>query len=332
MRIFVTGHHGYIGAHLVGMLKARGHEVTGCDVGLYADCAWDDYVKPDHELAKDIRKLSTKELEGYDAVMHLAALSNDPMGDINPDLTYQINLEGTVRLAELAKEAGIPRFLLASSCSIYGKGVKLDVDESDPVNPLTAYAKSKIESEKRIAAMASEYFSPVSLRNATAYGYSPMFRIDLVVNNLLACAVSKGKIAIKSDGAPWRPLIHCKDIALAFIALAEAPKELVHNKIINIGANEENYQVRDVADEVKKLVPDAEIIYTGEVGEDPRNYKVNFDLLYSLLPDFRLEYSLQKGMEELHRELRRHRFSVQDFEGDQFIRLKTLGKRLELIQ
>jgi nucleoside-diphosphate-sugar epimerase len=332
MRIFVSGHNGYIGAHLIGLLKAKGHEVTGCDVNLYEGCAWEGYEKPDHELVKDIREVSEADLKGHDAVMHLAALSNDPMGDIDPELTYQINLEGSVRLAERAKKAGVSRFLFASSCSIYGKGAKLDMDENDPVNPLTAYAKSKIESEKRISKMADERFSPVFLRNATAYGYSPMLRIDLVVNNLLACAVSKGNIAIKSDGSPWRPLIHCKDIAHAFIALAEAPKEKMHNRIINIGANTENYQVRHVADQVKKLLPDAEIVYTGEVGEDPRNYKVNFDLLYSLLPDFQLEYNLQKGMHELYDKLIEHRFSAADFDGDQFVRLRTLAKRLDLIQ
>ncbi|MEM8970027.1 MAG: SDR family oxidoreductase, partial [Bacteroidota bacterium] len=259
-------------------------------------------------------------------------LSNDPMGDIDPELTYQINLEGSVKLAELAKEAGVSRFLFASSCSIYGKGAKLDMDESDPVNPLTAYAKSKIESEKRISALADENFSPTFLRNATAYGHSPMLRIDLVVNNLLACAVSKGNIAIKSDGSPWRPLIHCKDIARAFVALGEAPRDKVHNLIVNVGGNEENYQVRDVADEVQKLLPEAEIVYTGEVGEDPRNYKVNFDLLNSVLPGFQLEYTLKKGMEELYQKLVEHQFSEQDFDGDQFVRLRTLKKRLELIQ
>ncbi len=332
MNVLVTGHQGYIGAHLVPLLIENGHTVTGCDINLYQGTAWEEVIAPQTEWNRDVRDLTTDDLQGFDAVMHLAALSNDPMGDVDAELTYQINLEGSVKLAEMAKEAGVSRFLFASSCSIYGKGAKLDMDESDPVNPLTAYAKSKIESEKRISAMADENFSPTFLRNATAYGHSPMLRIDLVVNNLLACAVSKGNIAIKSDGSPWRPLIHCKDIARAFVALGEASRDKVHNLMVNVGGNKENFQVKDVADEVQKLLPDAEIVYTGEVGEDPRNYKVNFDLLNSVLPNFELEYTLQKGMQELHQKLVEHQFSEQDFEGDQFVRLRTLKKRLELIQ
>ncbi len=332
MNVLVTGHKGYIGAHLVPLLIENGHTVTGCDINLYEGTGWEEVISPQTEWNRDVRDLTTGDLQGFDAVMHLAALSNDPMGDVDAELTYQINLEGSVKLAEMAKKAGMSRFLFASSCSIYGKGAKLDMDESDPVNPLTAYAKSKIESEKQISAMADENFSPTFLRNATAYGHSPMLRIDLVVNNLLACAISKGNIAIKSDGSPWRPLIHCKDIARAFVALSEAPRDKVHNLMVNVGGNKENFQVKDVADEVQKLLPEAEIVYTGEVGEDPRNYKVNFDLLNSVLPDFQLEYTLQKGMQELHQKLIQHQFNEQDFEGDQFVRLRTLKKRLELIQ
>lgn len=313
------------------LLLDNGHTVTGCDIDLFEGCAWEPVAAPTRSLKKDVRSVAVDDLRGHDAVMHLAALSNDPMGDIDESLTYQINQEGSIRLARLAKEAGIPRFLFASSCSIYGAGAKLNMDENDPVNPLTAYARSKIGSEKQIGALADEHFSPVFLRNATAYGHSPMLRIDLVVNNLLGCAVAKGKIAIKSDGSPWRPLIHCRDIARAFVALAKAPQGTVHNQIINVGGNEENYRVKDVADYVQRLLPDAEIVYTGEVGEDPRNYKVNFDRLGALLPDFKLAYTLESGMQELYDKYQEHNFDANDFDGDQFVRLRTLKDHLHLL-
>jgi nucleoside-diphosphate-sugar epimerase len=316
---------------LVDLLRQHGCHVTGVDLDLFEGCEWDAFEKPHQELKKDIRHLTAKELEGYDCVMHLAAISNDPMGDLNANITYSINKEGSFHLAQLAKQAGVPRFLFSSSCSIYGKGDKLDVTESDPVAPLTAYAESKIFAEQEIQKLADQNFCPVFLRNATAYGLSPMLRIDLVVNNLLACALSRGDIRVMSDGSPWRPLIHCKDIARAFVAFMEAPAEKIHNRIVNIGANAENYRVRDVLDKVQALVPQANVVYTGEVGADPRNYRVNFDNLKALLPDFSLSYNLDKGMEELHRHYVDKGFSLNDFEGDLFVRLRTLKKRLHLI-
>jgi nucleoside-diphosphate-sugar epimerase len=226
----------------------------------------------------------------------------------------------------------VPRYLFAASCSVYGAGEKLDLDESDPLNPITAYAKSKIETERAVSGLADQDFTPAYLRNATAYGHSPMLRIDLVVNNLLACAVATGEIRIMSDGTPWRPLIHCRDIARAFIAFMNAPKEKIRNRAVNVGGNGENYQVRDIADKVKELIPSAKIAYTGEVGADPRNYRVKFDLLNQLLPDFKLQYNLSTGMEELHRKLIEHRFSKMDWTGDQFVRLRTLKGRLNRLQ
>jgi nucleoside-diphosphate-sugar epimerase len=264
--------------------------------------------------------------------MHLAAISNDPMGDLDEDYTYSVNLKGSVKLAKMAKAAGVSRFLFAGSCSVYGKGDKLDLDEFANLNPVSAYAISKVEAEKEIGKFADDSFSPTFLRNSTAYGFSPMLRIDLVVNNLLACAFTRGDIRIMSDGTPWRPLIHCKDIARAFIALANAPIEKIHNQAINIGANDENYQVKDVADKVKELIPNANIVYTGEVGEDPRNYRVNFDLLNKTLPDFKLEYTLNKGMEELFQKYVEHKFSLKDFEGDKFVRLRTLKKKINQLR
>lgn len=331
MRIFVTGHKGYIGPHLISLLKKQGHIVTGCDINLFEESKIEEVTQPNLELIKDIRDITIDDLKGYDCVMHLAAISNDPMGDINPEITYSINKEGSINLATLSKEAGIKKFLFSSSCSIYGKGINNDLDESAAVNPLTAYAISKIEVEKKLTEMADENFCPVFLRNSTAYGFSPMFRIDLVVNNLLSCAVAKGDIRIMSDGKPWRPLIHCKDIARAFIALLKAPDEKVRAKAINIGANQENYRVKEVADIVQQLIPSAKIVFTGEVGNDPRDYRVNFDLLYKIVPDFKLEYSLQKGMEELFGKLKSMNFSEKDFDGERFIRLKLLRKNLDKI-
>jgi nucleoside-diphosphate-sugar epimerase len=332
MKVFVTGHRGYIGVHLVELLKEAGHQVTGCDLGLFDGCNWEPFAPADRELVKDTRAITPRDLDGHDCVMQLAAMSNDPMGALDASITYEVNRDASIRLAQLAKRAGVARYLFAGSCSIYGAGKALDLDESAAFNPLTAYAHSKIESEKTIAELADASFSPVFLRNATAYGHSPMLRIDLVVNNLLGSALAYGQIRIQSDGTPWRPLIHCRDIARAFVALAEAPREVVHNRAINIGANAENYQVKDVGDQVKRLIPSAEVVYTGEVGADPRNYRVNFDLLYRLLPDFRLAYDLPRGMEELHRKMLEHGFSRRDFEGDQFVRLRILKKRYELLR
>ena len=322
MDVLVTGHRGYIGVQLVDVLQRAGHRVTGCDAGLFDGCEWEPFATPERELRKDVRQLELDDVRGHDCVMHLAAISNDPMGEVDVDVTLSVNRDASIRLAELAKEAGVPRWLFAGSCSVYGQATDHDVVESDPLNPLTAYARSKIETEEAVRPLADEAFTPVFLRNATAYGHSPMLRIDLVVNNLLACAQAIGEIRIMSDGTPWRPLIHCRDIARAFLALSEA--DVPGGTAVNVGANDENYQVRDVAALVQELVPDADIQFTGEVGNDPRSYRVNFDLLAQLAPEFSLQYSLRSGMAELHAKLVEHDFSREDWESDRFVRLRRL--------
>lgn len=331
MRAFVTGHLGYIGAHVVRVFKEAGHSVVGCDLGLFDGCGWEPAVPADVTLRRDVRDVDVADVAGCDVIVHLAALSNDPMGSVDERLTLEVNRDASVRLARVAKAAGVPRFLFAGSCSVYGKGAKLDLDESDPLNPLTAYARSKIETETAVSALADEDFSPTYLRNATAYGDSPMLRIDLVVNNLLGSALAYRQIRIQSDGTPWRPLVHCRDIARAFLAFAEAPRSLVHDRAVNVGGNSQNFQVRHVAEQVSRLVPDATVAYTGEVGTDPRDYRVRFDLLTSLLPAFRLEYDLPAGMEELHRKMVDRGFGKPEFEGDAFVRLRTLRHRLGLL-
>ena len=263
--------------------------------------------------------------------MHLAAISNDPMGDLDPEITRSINARGSIALARAAKAAGVPRFLFSSSCSIYGQAEGRPLAEEDALNPVSVYAESKIAAEEGITLLADRDFSPAYLRNATAYGHSPMLRIDLVVNNLLGCAVAKGDIRIMSDGTPWRPLIHCKDIARAFVAFLEAPRAVIHNQRVNVGGDAENYRVRDVAAIVQRLVPGTSIVYTGEVGKDPRDYRVDFTRLGKLLPDFRLEYTLAAGMEELLSRYRAHGFSARDFDGDRFVRLRTLRHRLDRV-
>lgn len=331
MKVFVTGHKGYIGVNLVRLLKEQGHFVKGCDLNLFEGCEWDEFVNPDLEIIKDIRELSVDDVKGYDCIMHLAAISNDPMGELIPEITYSINRDGSIFLAELAKKAGIPRFLFSSSCSIYGKGEKLDLDENAKLNPVSAYAESKIATENALRDIADENFNAVCLRNSTAYGFSPMFRIDLVVNNLLACAFAKKEIGIMSDGTPWRPLIHCSDIARAFINFMNLDLKGKKFIAVNVGANKENYQVKDIAEKVKSFVKDSKIVFTGEIGEDPRNYRVNFGFLAEVSPDFKLQYDLESGMENLYKHLLDKKFSIEDFNSSKFVRLKTLQSRLKML-
>jgi nucleoside-diphosphate-sugar epimerase len=332
VQVLVTGHRGYIGVHLVDVLQRAGHEVSGCDLDLFGGCEWQKYSKPEREFIKDVRDVTLDEVAGNDCVVHLAAISNDPMGDVDPTITHAVNRDASVRLARLAKEAGVQRFLFASSCSVYGKVGAEALDEDAPLSPLSEYARSKVEAEAQIRALADADFSPTFLRNATAYGYSPMLRIDLVANNLLAAAHATGEIRIMSDGSPWRPLVHCRDIARVFVAALEAPRGQLHNLAVNVGTDDGNYRVREIAEAVSRLVPSADVVYTGEVGEDPRSYRVRFDLLRKVLPRFRFDYSLESGLTELDRAMRIHGFGLADFEGSRYVRLRALHERLNLLE
>jgi nucleoside-diphosphate-sugar epimerase len=329
MRVFVTGHRGFIGAHLVELLTDAGHRVTGCDLGLFDGCEWGPLTPAHRELVKDVRDLDERDLDGHDCVMHLAAISNDPMGELDAGLTTSVNRGGSVHVAKVARRAGVPRFLFSGSCSVYGKGARADLCEDDPLDPITAYARSKVEAEAEISKLADRHFSPVYLRNATAFGDSPMLRIDLVANNLLASALAYGEIRVLSDGSPWRPLLHARDIARAFVALADAPRERVHDVAVNVGANDANFQVRDVAGVVAQVVPRAIVSYAQEAGPDPRDYRVCFGRLAEIVPEFRIAHPLAPSTEELCARMKERGFGAADFEGDRFVRLRTLRRRLD---
>jgi nucleoside-diphosphate-sugar epimerase len=325
MRILVTGHNGYIGCILTQFLAEAGHDVTGLDSFYFEDCVLgpDDSKFP--AIRKDLRDVTERDLGGFDAICHLAALSNDPLGDLKPQWTYDINHTGSLRLAELAKRAGVRRFLFSSSCSMYGASSKDDLlTEDAPLNPLTPYAISKVRLEEGLAQLADDRFSPVYLRNATAYGASPHLRADIVLNNLVAWAFTTGKVKIMSDGTPWRPIVHIEDICRAFGALLEAPRELIHNQAYNIGQNSENYQVRQLADIVKDTVPGCEIEYAGQGGPDPRNYRVDFTRLATTFPKLRFQWNARRGAQQLYAAYKAAGLTVQDLQGRKFIRLNQL--------
>jgi nucleoside-diphosphate-sugar epimerase len=332
MHLLITGNQGFIGPILVRLAKEAGHNVTGLDIGYFEDCVAGSMpeVKPDRQIVRDIRDVKAADLDGVDAIVHLAGLSNDPMGALNADLTYDINLEATARLGELARDAGVTRFAFASSCSIYGAaGNEGALDETAPFNPVSAYAVSKVKSEERLAALANENFSPIFLRNATAYGVSPRTRFDLVVNNLSGWAHTAGIIKVMSDGTPWRPLVHIEDISRAALAAVSARREAIHNQAFNIGRNDANYQVRDIAEAVKKAFPDANLEITGETGGDPRSYKVDFTKALTKLPGFEPQWTLEKGVDEIARWLRNNGLQDGSFDTRLFIRLKQLKYAME---
>lgn len=327
MKVLVTGNKGYIGSVLSKKLSQEGFSVTGLDTNFYDGCNFMDLDYTVRQISKDIRNITKDDLLGIEAIIHLAALSNDPMGALNPRLTSEINYLASVRLARLAKECKVERFIFSSSCSVYGVAGDEIIDEQGKLSPETEYARSKVESEKEIAKLADRSFSLVSLRNATVYGISPMLRVDLVVNNLAGWAFTTGKIRMMSDGSPWRPLIHIQDICDAFIAVLKAPRELIHNQVFNVGNNSQNYRVRDIVSAIKKEMPGCNIEHTGEHGPDTRTYRVNFNKFTTRLGDyFKPKWSIEKGVKEILAFYKQNSLNRQDFEGDKFTRLKRIKK------
>lgn len=325
MRVLVTGHQGYIGSVLTPRLLSAGHDVVGLDIGLYADCTLGHFDDPVATRRVDLRDVTAEDCAGFDAVIHLAAICNDPIGNLNPALTYDVNHRATIRLAEAAKAAGATRFLFSSSCSLYGAGATEDLlDETAAFAPVTPYGESKIRSEQDLLALADDDFSPVFLRNATAYGFSPRLRGDLVVNDLVAHALLTGEVRLLSDGMAWRPLVHVDDIASAFLALLEAPREGVHAKAYNVGQSAENYLIRTVAELVAELVPDSVVTFAQGAGTDARNYRVSCDLIAREVPAFKPQWTVRTGIEQLVEQYRGTGLRIEDLTGERHQRLKRI--------
>jgi nucleoside-diphosphate-sugar epimerase len=328
MRVLVTGHNGYIGAVMVPMLLAAGHDVVGLDSDLFEACTFTDDLHDVPTLRKDVRDIEPADLVGFEAVIHLAGLSNDPLGDLNPGITYQINHVASVQLARLARDAGVSRFLFSSSCSNYGAAGENLVTEDAALRPITPYAISKVRVEEDVAQLADATFSPTFLRNATAYGVSPRLRFDLVLNNLVAWAFTTGRVHIKSDGTPWRPIIHIEDISRAFLAVLAAPGEAVHNQAFNVGRTTENYRIRDLAEIVRETVPGSRIDYANEAGPDPRCYRVDFSKIARLLPGFKPKWDARRGAEQLYTVYQQVGLALEDCEGPRFKRIDHLKQLL----
>ncbi len=328
VKVLVTGNDGYIGHRLVPLFVQAGHEVVGLDSMLYEGCSLGPDEPACPQVRADIRDVRAEDLQGYDAVVHLAGISNDPLGNLDPEVTEEVNHRAAVALARAAKAAGVPRFLFSSSCSLYGAAGQQALDESAAFNPVTPYGFSKLAAEQGITALADDDFHPTYLRNATAYGASPRLRGDLVVNNLTCYAITTGAVSMKSDGMPWRPLVHIEDIGRAFLALAEAPLEVVHDRAFNVGISSENYRVRQVAEIVAEVVAGSEVSFLPQARPDIRNYKVDCDLIQRLVPAFRPVWTVRAGVEELQEAFGRYGLSFEDFTGPRYLRDHRVRERI----
>lgn len=326
MKVLLTGHQGYIGAVLTPMLLERGHDVTGFDSDLFRDCSFTDGMTEIPTIGKDVRDATLDDVADYDAIIHLAGLSNDPLGDYRPELTDEVNCKASIKLAELAKKAGVKRFLFASSCSNYGASGDNFLSEGASFNPVTPYGKSKVDVEHGVAPLADESFSPTFLRASTAYGLSPRIRFDLVVNNLTAWAFTTGQVYLKSDGSPWRPIVHVEDISLAYIAVLEADRDLIHNEAFNVGTTTENYQIREIADMVQQIVPKSKIDYAPDAGPDTRCYRVDCNHLARRLHHFKPQWTARRGVEQLYEAYLKVGLTHEEFEGERFKRIAHMKK------
>jgi nucleoside-diphosphate-sugar epimerase len=333
MKVLVTGNEGYIGSILVPMLKEAGHEVRGLDTALFRECALTPFDRPP-TIRKDVRDVEAGDLENVDAIIHLAGLANDPLGDLDPPVTYEINHEATVRLAELAKQAGIRRFLYASTCSVYGAAGEDMIDEETTPNPVTPYARSKIMSEQDLLKLADGNFCPVFLRAATAYGVSPYLRFDLALNNLVAWAYTTQQVYLKSDGQSWRPLVHIRDIVRGYMTLLDAPSDKVCARAFNIGSTDENYRIVRLAELVRDGVPGSTLVHASDASPDKRSYRVSCDLIKQTLPAYQTAWTARRGIDEVYQIVRGSGLNAKDFEGERYkriahVRALMTGERLD---